>query len=178
MTSFMSNVVLNNGWKPTFKIQGQVYHHAEPLHPANAEDSKYLQIYLLGGDEQVQRRLDLLDSPADRNIVLKLQRMLHQHNSYVRIKITGKAPLKGNNAPSVSEAAIMIAGELGDRMGIFLHSRSCSQMPLQSIQDTHMSYDSLQYTLLFVRGEYGCDLNIKDVNKVTSNDYFAYRMMR
>ncbi|GFW93645.1 ATP-dependent DNA helicase [Trichonephila clavipes] len=28
MTSFKSNVVLNNGWTPTFKVQGQVYHHA------------------------------------------------------------------------------------------------------------------------------------------------------
>ncbi|GFY61493.1 ATP-dependent DNA helicase [Trichonephila inaurata madagascariensis] len=43
----VSNVVLNKGWTPTFKVQGQVYHHAGPLHPANAEDSKYLQIYFL-----------------------------------------------------------------------------------------------------------------------------------
>ncbi|GFY39165.1 hypothetical protein TNIN_498951 [Trichonephila inaurata madagascariensis] len=64
-------------------VQGQVHHHAGPLHPANAEDSKYLQIYFLGEDEQVQRRLDLLDSPVDKNI-LKLQRMLRQHNSYAR----------------------------------------------------------------------------------------------
>ncbi|GFS58433.1 hypothetical protein TNCV_2475481 [Trichonephila clavipes] len=84
MTSLKSNIVLNNGWAPTFKVQGQVYHHAGSLHTANAEDSKYLQIYFSGEDEQMQRRLDLLDSPVDRNIVLKLQRMLHQHNSYVR----------------------------------------------------------------------------------------------
>ncbi|GFU06758.1 helitron_like_N domain-containing protein [Trichonephila clavipes] len=163
-------------------------------------DSKYLQIYFLGEDEQVQRRLNLLDSPVDRNIVLKLQRMLHQHSSYVRsfkmaaevmddntqvdyrIKISGKAPLKEHkgrfNAPSVSEVAIMIAGELGDRRDIVLHSRSCSQMPLQRIQDTHRSYDPLQYPLLFVRGEDGYDLNIKDVNKATSNDYYAYRMIQ
>ncbi|GFW94250.1 ATP-dependent DNA helicase [Trichonephila clavipes] len=199
MTSFKSNVVLNNGWTPTFKVQGQVYHHAEPLHPANTGDSKYLQIYFLGEVEQVQRRLNLLDSPVDRNIVLKLQRMLHHHNSYVRsfkmaaevmdntqvdyrIKISGKAPLKEHkgrfNAPSLSEVAIMIAGELGDRRDIVLHSRSCSQMPLQRIQNTHRSYDPLQYPLLFVRGEDGYDLNIKDVNKATSNDYYAYRMMQ
>ncbi|GFY57754.1 hypothetical protein TNIN_303261 [Trichonephila inaurata madagascariensis] len=60
---------------PTFKVQGQVCHHAGPLHLANAEDSKYLQIYFLGEDELVQRRLDLLDSPVDRNTVLKLKRM-------------------------------------------------------------------------------------------------------
>ncbi|GFR15993.1 ATP-dependent DNA helicase [Trichonephila clavata] len=70
MTSFKSNVVLNNGWTPIFKVQGQVYHHAGSLHPANAEDNKYLQIYFLGEDEQVQTRLDLLDSPVGRNIVL------------------------------------------------------------------------------------------------------------
>ncbi|GFQ67164.1 ATP-dependent DNA helicase [Trichonephila clavata] len=53
MTSFKSNDVLNNGWTPTFKVQGQVYHHAGPLHPAIAEDSKYLQIYFLGEDEAI-----------------------------------------------------------------------------------------------------------------------------
>ncbi|GFT13536.1 ATP-dependent DNA helicase [Trichonephila clavipes] len=142
-------------------VQGQVYHHDGPLHPANTENRKYLQIYFLGEDEQVQRRLNLLDSPVDRNIVLKLQRMLHQHNSYVRsfkmtaevmdentqvdyrIKISVKAPLKEHkgrfNAPSVSEVAIMIAGELG---------------------------------------EDGYDLKINDVNKATSNAYYAYRMMQ
>ncbi|GFR04863.1 ATP-dependent DNA helicase [Trichonephila clavata] len=162
--------------------------------------SKYLQIYFLGEDEQVQTRLDLLDSPVDRNIVLKLQRMLHQHNIYVRsfktaieimddntqveniIKVSGKAPLKEQkgrfNALSVSEVAIMIAGELGDHRYIVLHSRSCSQMPLQRIQDTHRSYASLQHPLLFVTGEDGYDLNIKDANKATSNDYYAYRMMQ
>ncbi|GFS58435.1 hypothetical protein TNCV_2475491 [Trichonephila clavipes] len=72
----------------------------------------------------------------------------------------------------------MIAGKLGDRRDIVLHSRRCSQMPLQRIQDTHRSYDPLQYPLLFVRGEDGYDLNIKYVNKATSNDYYAYRMMQ
>ncbi|GFS54908.1 helitron_like_N domain-containing protein [Trichonephila inaurata madagascariensis] len=137
---YQYNVVLNNGWTPTFKVQGQVYHHAGSLHPANAEDSKYLQIYFLGEDEQVQRRLDLLNSPVDRNIVLKLQRILHQHNSYVRsfkmtaeimdhniqvdyrIKIPGKAPFKEHkgrfNAPSVSEVTIMMVVELADRRDI------------------------------------------------------------
>ncbi|GFY41357.1 helitron_like_N domain-containing protein [Trichonephila inaurata madagascariensis] len=124
--------------------------------------------------------------PVDRNILLKLQRMLNQHNSYVRsfkmaaeimnntqvdyrIKISGKAPLKEHkgrfNAPSVSEVAIMIAAEIGDHRDIALHSRSCSQKPLQRIQDTHRSYDPLQHPLLFVRGEDGYDLNIKDTSQ-------------
>ncbi|GFY24072.1 ATP-dependent DNA helicase [Trichonephila clavipes] len=99
-----------------------------------------------------------------------------------RIKISVKTPLKEHkgrfNAASVSEMTIMIAGELGDRRDIVLHSRSCSQMPLQRIQDTQRSYDPLQYPLLFVRGEDGYDLNINDVNKTTSNDYYAYYMMQ
>ncbi|GFY24071.1 hypothetical protein TNCV_1011241 [Trichonephila clavipes] len=37
---------------------------------ANAEASKYLQIYFLGEDELVLRQLDLFDSLVDRNIVL------------------------------------------------------------------------------------------------------------
>ncbi|GFX47595.1 ATP-dependent DNA helicase [Trichonephila clavipes] len=125
-----------------------MYHHAGPLHPANAEDSKYLQIYFLRKNKQVQRRLDLLESPVERNIVLKLQRMLRQHNSYVRlfkmaaeimddntqvdyrIKISGKAPLKKHKGRFKCticwEVAIMIAGEVGDRRDMVLHSRSWS----------------------------------------------------
>ncbi|GFR00363.1 ATP-dependent DNA helicase [Trichonephila clavata] len=64
MTSFKSNVVLNNGWTPTFKVQGQVYHNDGPLPPANAEDSKYLQIYFLGENEQVQKDRDMFSKPA------------------------------------------------------------------------------------------------------------------
>ncbi|GFV94737.1 helitron_like_N domain-containing protein [Trichonephila clavipes] len=56
----------------------------------------------------------------------------------------------------------MIAEELGDCRDIMLHSRSCSQTPLQRIQDTHRSYDPRKYPLLFVRGEEGYDLNMKD----------------
>ncbi|GFU25608.1 helitron_like_N domain-containing protein [Trichonephila clavipes] len=99
-----------------------------------------------------------------------------------RIKISGKAPLKEDkcrfNAPSVSEEAIMIAGELGDCRDIVLYSRSCSQILLQRIQDTRRSYDTLPYLLLFVIGEDGYDLNIKDLNKDTSNNYYTYRMMQ
>ena len=41
MTSFKSNVVVNNGWTPTFKVKGQVYHHARPLYPVNANISRF-----------------------------------------------------------------------------------------------------------------------------------------
>ncbi|GFV18770.1 uncharacterized protein TNCV_4756571 [Trichonephila clavipes] len=125
---------------------------------------KYLQIYFLGEDEQVQRRLNLLDSSVDRNIVLKLQRMLHQHNSYVRsfkmaaevmddntqvdyrIKISGKAPLKEHkgkfNSPSVSEVAIMIAGELG--ASAFLRGEGiklwCAFEAVHEIHSKHFRY--------------------------------------
>ncbi|GFS46663.1 hypothetical protein TNIN_289411 [Trichonephila inaurata madagascariensis] len=74
----------------------------------------------------------------------------------------------------------MIAGELGDRRDIVLHSRRCSQMPLQRIQDTHRSYDPLQYPLQFVRGDDGYDWNIKDAGKVLGlleNDSHWYQAM-
>lgn len=47
MTSFKSKQVVERGFMPTFKIQGQVYHLAGSLLPLRPDDHKFLQIYFI-----------------------------------------------------------------------------------------------------------------------------------
>jgi hypothetical protein len=57
MTSFgTSKEVVDSGFMPTFRIQGQVYHRVGSLLPPSNEEHKFLQIYFLGDDrKQVQQ---------------------------------------------------------------------------------------------------------------------------
>jgi hypothetical protein len=111
----------------------------------------------------------------------------HQHSGDFRIIIRAdkKPPAQHPgrfNEPTTNEVAVLMVGEGGPR-DIVLHSRNS---PLKRIQDTHRSYDPLQYPLLFCRGEDGYDFSLMKVdpvtgaqlkNKVTSREYYAYRIM-
>lgn len=52
MTSFGANQIKENGFMPTFKVQGQVYHLLGSLLPAPQEEATFLQIYIVGEDER------------------------------------------------------------------------------------------------------------------------------
>ncbi|CAE1312356.1 unnamed protein product [Acanthosepion pharaonis] len=47
MTSFGAQVVREEGWMPTFKEQGQVYHRTGSLLPEETSMSKFLQLYFI-----------------------------------------------------------------------------------------------------------------------------------
>ncbi|GFX14944.1 ATP-dependent DNA helicase [Trichonephila clavipes] len=69
-----------------------------------------------------------------------------------RIKISGKAPLKRHkgrfNAPSVSEVAIMIAGELRNRKAPCIVDGKCSKrFPRQMLQETQTGDDGYPCTV-------------------------------
>ena len=98
-----------------------------------------------------------------------------------------KKPTQGHarvfNAPVVNEVAIIIAGNEFEKRDIVLSMRS---KELKSISETHVSYDALQYPLMFPRGEDGYAINIHQVEPGTSNkvnkmvsamSYYSYRLM-
>lgn len=177
MTSFAANEI-GDGWMPSFKIQGQVYHRVGPLHPQPGKQAKFLQIYFLGSDiSEARRRLLLSNGAGDFATISALQKMLHTNNIYVRsFKTTleraeltlsndyrvviqaDKRPAGEHigryNAPSVDEVAILMVGEGGCSRDIVLHSRNSQ---LQRISDLHRAADALQYPLLFVKGDDGYD---------------------
>ena len=44
-----------NGWNPQFRIQGQVCHLIDPLEPADEMQARFLQIYFMERNQQIQR---------------------------------------------------------------------------------------------------------------------------
>ena len=80
MTSFgATNEVSQAGFMPTFKVQGQVYHRVRSLLPLPSEEHRFLQIYFMGDEqEEANQRCNTIRGLRP-NIVLELQRMLHQY---------------------------------------------------------------------------------------------------
>lgn len=163
------------------QIQGQVYHQSGSLLPLPENDYKFLQIYFIGNDQQQVDRRCGINSSTRREIILELQAMLHQHNELVRtFKIAmdrlpsdnhqiiirpDKAPPNEHsrrfNAPTIDDIAVVIVGEQHHQRDIVLQRRTDQ---LMRVPETHRSYDSLQYPLMFPRGEDGYHLTIKTIN--------------
>lgn len=206
MTSFKSTQVIEQGFMPTFKIQGQVYHLAGSLLPLRPDDHKFLQIYFISDPEtQASTRCSNVAQPIDSDLVRSLQDMLHSHNRYIQSFKTAiesvpldtpdfnvvihanKVPVgehRGRyNAPSTSEVAVVITGQQFDKRDIVLRSRDDN---LQKISELHRSYDSLQYPLMLCRGEDGYAINVSQVDPISGAplrktvscmNYYCYRIM-
>ncbi|XP_075465454.1 uncharacterized protein LOC142499645 [Ascaphus truei] len=204
MTSFGATSIGEQiGFKSTFKVQGQVYHRASSLLPLPEQDPQFLQIYFMGDEQQQadQRCHWIPDTRCD--IVISLQRMLHEHNHLINTFKTSlermptddykviiradKTPVGQHerrfNAPQINEVAIVIAGEQFNTRDIILQRRTHS---LTRICETHRSYDALQYPLILWNGDDGYHFNIMQVDPasqantkkpVSAMDFYAYRLM-
>ncbi|GFX49107.1 putative DNA helicase [Trichonephila clavipes] len=203
MTSFGATNIVRENYMPTFRVQGQIYHHAGSLLPLPDADHKFLQIYFMANsDEQIEQRCHY-NAGTRREIVGALQGLFDQHNELVRLFKTAiqrmpaddyavviradKRPVGQHerqfNAPTIDEVAIVIVGEEFESRDIILHRRSGD---IQRVSETHRSYDGLQYPILFWRGDDGYHFNIKMINpqtgegtnkKVSAMNYYSYRLM-
>ncbi|XP_075425538.1 uncharacterized protein LOC142465468 [Ascaphus truei] len=204
MTSFgATSIVEQIGFKSTFKVQGQVYHRAGSLLPLPEQDPQFLQIYFMGDEQQqADQRCHWIPNTR-RDIVISLQRMLHEHNHLINTFKTSlelmptddykviiradKTPVGQHerrfNAPQINEVAIVIAGEQFNTRDIILQRRAHS---LTRICETHRSYDALQYPLILWNGDDGYHFNIMQVDPasqantkktVSAMDFYAYRLM-
>ncbi|CAE1169604.1 unnamed protein product [Acanthosepion pharaonis] len=185
MTSFGGNAFCEVDWNPTFKAQGQVYHRIGSLLPETATDSAFLQIYFIADyNQQADARMSIIpendtgqDNHPRRDIIMRLQQMLHETNSYVCsfnyglenktssdfiIVIDSDKRPQGEherryNAPTSNEVSVIVSGDQHNRRDIVIASRGSG---LRRISETHRSYDALQYPLLFPHGEDGYNLGI------------------
>ncbi|UYV69075.1 hypothetical protein LAZ67_6002284 [Cordylochernes scorpioides] len=144
MTSFGATNIASANYMPTFKVQGQTYHHAGSLLPLPNAEHKYLQIYFMGNtDEQINRRCQLNVS-TKREIVAELQNLFEQHNGLIKLFKTAieqmpsddnkviikadKTPIGQHrrqfNAPTIDEVAIVMVGEEFNSRDIILHRRN------------------------------------------------------
>lgn len=202
MTSFGAHNIIRDRFMPTFKvihsaydesnvcfecdfsylkIQGQVYHQIGSLLPYPDGDHKFLQIYFLGNsDLEVNRRMNI-GRNLQRDLIVELQNIFHQHNAMVRIfktsldqmstdnhqiviradKVPGGQHAGRFNAPTMNEVAVVIVGEQFLPRDIVIQRRSHE---LQRISELHRSYDAMQYPILFWQGEDGYHIGIKMIN--------------
>ncbi|CAE1275461.1 unnamed protein product [Acanthosepion pharaonis] len=173
------------------------------------EPPQFLQIYFLADyNEQVNARLGILPSEFSvgrrRDILFRLQDMLHETNSYIRslkfalqnnsspsfsVVIDADRRLHGEherrfNAPVCNEIAAVIHGEEHNSRDIVIRYRGGG---LLRISETHRSYDCLQYPLLFPYGSDGYHFkipiyqaindSISTSKTVSCRAYYAYVFM-
>lgn len=181
MTSFGVTKKCNNGFMPTFKIQGQIYHTIGSLLPMNEGSEKFLQVYFLGNESsEVNKRLENTFG-LNREILSNIQNLLHKHNKLVQIfkyaldhmptdeyqlvmkadKIPTNIHKKRLNVPTTNEVAIVMVGDECNSRDIIVRRRDES---LRRVNETHRSYDALQYPLMFWQGEDGYHFGIQQSN--------------
>ncbi|CAE1231596.1 unnamed protein product [Acanthosepion pharaonis] len=151
MTSFGGNALRQVGWNPTFKVQSQVYHRIVSLLPETATDSALLQIYFIADyNQQAVACMGIIpendtgqDNHPRRDIIMSLQQMIHETNSYVRrlkyalenntssdfiIEIDADKWPQGEherryNAPASNEDSVIVSGDQHNRRDIVIESR-------------------------------------------------------
>ena len=64
-----------NGWNPQFRIQGQVCDLIGPLEPADEMQARFLQIYFMNGDQQIQS--SAITDELCNSILLDIQEALN-----------------------------------------------------------------------------------------------------
>lgn len=75
MTSFGASKIVNDGFMPTYKIQG----HIGSLLPFFDNEYKYVQIYFMGDkDKEIDQRY-AISKGMNREIISNLQQMIHAH---------------------------------------------------------------------------------------------------
>lgn len=205
MTSFGAKQVPEPGYMPTFKVQGQVYHRIGALLPTD-DAPKFLQIYFVADYlEQANIRGQHIPN-LNPQIITGLQNMLHNVNCYVNsfkaalesvrdddrenykfVISADRRPASGHagryNAPATDEVAVVLVDQECDRRDVVLRTRDDR---LQRISETHRAYDSLQYPLMFCRGEDGYNFAIPHVDpqtgapnyskKTSALQFYSYRL--
>jgi len=172
MTSFGAEEIRLPGYFPTFKVCGQIYHRIGSVLPPPGNDPQFLQIYFMGDhDQEAQRRCGVIEG-VRQELVTELQSMLHKTNSIInsfktaleqtpseemRVAIHADRVPSGKhqgrfNAPQVDEVAVVIVGQEFNQRDILLH---CRNDQLKRINETHRSYDALQYPLIHWAGQDG-----------------------
>lgn len=204
MTSFgATNIVKFNNFMPTFKVQGQVYHQIGSLLPLPEENPQFLQIYFMDNVEKEIDRRSMFSTNTNREIITKLQIMLHEHNYLIKdfkstlegaktddfkvIIKADKTPLNEHerrfNAPIAPEVAAVIVGTEIMKRDIVITKRDKTK---HRVAETHRSYDSLQYPILFPRAEDGYHFKLYQTNpttgaltskRISCMDFYAYRIM-
>ncbi|XP_042233760.1 uncharacterized protein LOC121873947 [Homarus americanus] len=162
MTSFGHKDAAVQGWNPSVRIQGQIYHQLGSLMPPEDRGARYIQVYFLDTlEDQLRARGEHQNLNAD--ILERITAWLNENNHYVReLKTALEQVRQGNindkkiviwenkraqgeharrfNAPTGAEVAILMSNEPTENRDIVLQLK---QGGLRRISELHRSYDPL-----------------------------------
>lgn len=82
--SMGANIAPPPGYGPyCFRINGQIYHRSGALHPANGEQRKFVQLYILDPDEAADQRMRIKEnSKCNPSLIQELSIFMCQHNPF------------------------------------------------------------------------------------------------
>ena len=190
---------IQNGFNPTFKIQGKMYHRMVSLIPPSGNAPKFAQLFFSDPDTELRDRLQHMDD-LDPRILKDLQEGLHAVNNYIKsfksaievcaehediniVLYAGKvAPnndhIRTYNLPTTTEVAALLPGEPTGNLDIIVRCRAGDGQELRRINTCHRSYDPLHYVLMFPSGCDGWRLDMKktDNRTLTATDFYCFRL--
>jgi hypothetical protein len=161
----------------TFRIKGTLCHRIGSLLPAQGQEPKFAQIYIMDSDlnQQIQQRLQHGHGHIDEAILRDLLTMMHDNNPYyaiykiakeridqdvnLRLNLTTfdakKRDPRRYNLPTASEVGVIINKDFSDintTRDLIIERRSGQ---LKRISELHSAYLPLRFPLLFPYGEPG-----------------------
>ncbi|XP_038722074.1 uncharacterized protein LOC120014228 [Tripterygium wilfordii] len=204
---------INNSPGPyVFRLGGQNYHRIGSLLPINGETPKFAQLYIHDTDNEVFNRMVATgcddDDSIDEDIIGELIIMFDEINEITKafrmarnrflesdirpVKLRLCAKRRGDgavyDAPVSSEIAGLIVGDFGDSSeyrDIIVEDKVDG---LKRVNESHPSFMSMQYPLLFPYGEDGYSKGLKYQSSisrrstekacVTMREYYAYRLQQ
>ena len=159
-----------DGFNPTFKIHGKVYHRIGSLLPNQQLSADVLQT--------LQQCIHSINP-----YVSSMKTIIEYSTSHPEVKMiinAEKRPtgehLRRYNLPSSSEVAVIMSGEQISNRDVVLNARNGV---LQRITEVHRSYDPLHYVILFPYGTNGYSLDVPHNHgqgNVTPVEFYRYRV--
>ncbi|XP_073120706.1 uncharacterized protein [Henckelia pumila] len=178
----------------TFRAHGAIYHSIGSLLPRENCRPRYLQMWIVDTDHEVDNRLQE-NSELRKDLLIKIQNILDQHNPFVnvfrqigqrqdipkcKIIIKQQAPNQHQySLPTAYQvAAVIVDNESPENLGSRDIVIQGIDGYLMNIQDIVGYYDPLQYPLLLPYGTYGWDINSRNMDgtRLTCLNYYAYML--
>ena len=179
-----------------------MYHRISSALPEHGKDPVFLQIYFTEDPEEECSYRHKNFTDLDWQTLFSLQELLHSKNHLIRsfksaieeakniddvrlILRADKIPIGENagryNLPQNNDVGVLLVGENAQSRDIIIKKRSSEFI---RINETHPSYDSLQYPLILWNGQDGYHLGYQSTTgvgrckgRVSPREFYAYLMM-
>ncbi|CAN1158085.1 ATP-dependent DNA helicase PIF1 [Linum perenne] len=171
----------------SFVMHGENYHLMGSLLPPEGQPPKFLQLYVVDPEVEIQNRLSNFSS-SDSTLKPEITELQSPDSANLRLRIVGATGSNNGDysIPTVTEIAALIPGDFSadknDRDIIINHRAE----GLRRITSLNPKFEALHFIILFSYGEDGFHTKIRyrgdntstDATKkyVTQREYYAFRL--